>query len=133
MPCLPTWRAEGELTHTESKPENGGHITLIYAKARKVILWPNPRARRGNSRNSPHRSRVLHVFCGLHYDGWGFCMAQIWVASSWRRERVRTLDTLSRLLMTDCDFFRVLKVSFAPFIGHIKTIPQLCPHRTWTA
>jgi hypothetical protein len=27
--------AEGELTHTESKPENGGHVTLIYTKARK--------------------------------------------------------------------------------------------------
>jgi len=32
---LAQMEADGELTHTESKPEGGGHVTLIYTKAQK--------------------------------------------------------------------------------------------------
>ena len=31
---LAQMEADGELTHTESKPAGGGHVTLIYSKAR---------------------------------------------------------------------------------------------------
>jgi hypothetical protein len=30
---LTSMEADGELTHTESKPDGGGHVTLLYAKA----------------------------------------------------------------------------------------------------
>jgi hypothetical protein len=32
---LAQMEADGELTHKESKPEGGGHVTLIYTRARK--------------------------------------------------------------------------------------------------